>query len=149
MVSILKGVTYDQCIIFYNEKRRGSEIAYEVKESLGEECVYINSDQMQSERIRLMNRFKAKKSRVIVSTDLLARGIDVQSISLVINYDLAMDSQVHQHRIGRASRWHSRGLVFLLLTQKDEKMLERLSRQWSIREFREEERPEINGRMRA
>ena len=51
--------------------------------------MFINADQVQAERIRLMNRFKAKKSRVMVSTDLLARGIDVQSISMVINYDLA------------------------------------------------------------
>lgn len=96
-----------------------------------------------------MNRFKAKKSRVIVSTDLLARGIDVQSISLVINYDLPMDSQVHQHRIGRASRWHSQGLVFLLVTQKDKSMLDRLSKQWSIREFKEEDREGMNARMQA
>lgn len=44
VVSILQGITYDQCIIFYNDKRRGSEIAYEVRESLGEEAIYINSD---------------------------------------------------------------------------------------------------------
>ena len=54
-------------------------------------AIYINGEMCQSERIRLINRFKCKKSRVIVSTDLLGRGIDIHDITLIINYDWPKD----------------------------------------------------------
>jgi translation initiation factor 4A len=66
-----------------------------------------------------MNNFKSGKTRVMISTDLLARGIDIQQLSLVINFDLPRSKETYIHRIGRSGRYGRKGVAINLVTDRD------------------------------
>jgi superfamily II DNA/RNA helicase len=119
VVKILKEVKYDQVIIFYNDKGLGEELESDLREE-GILLHFIHGDQTQAERIRIMNKLKLKKVNVILSTDLLSRGIDIEHISLVINYDVPRTMETYFHRIGRTGRFGRYGVSIIFLTDKDE-----------------------------
>merc|ERR1719335_1889147 len=73
----------------------------------------------QKDRELIMTEFRSGSSRVLVSTDLLARGIDVYQVSLVINYDLPSNHEDYIHRIGRSGRFGRKGVAINFLTQDD------------------------------
>jgi translation initiation factor 4A len=71
------------------------------------------------DRSRIMNEFISGSSRLLISTDLLARGIDIQQVSLVINYDLPQNNENYIHRIGRSGRFGRKGVAINLITRFD------------------------------
>jgi len=73
-----------------------------------------------------MNEFRSGTSRVLITTDLLARGIDVQQVSIVINYDLPANRENYIHRIGRSGRFGRKGVAINLVTPKDQESLKQL-----------------------
>merc|ERR1711901_177 len=73
----------------------------------------------QKERDLVMREFRSGSSRVLISTDLLARGIDVQQVSLVINYDLPQKVENYLHRIGRSGRFGRKGVAINFVTDRD------------------------------
>lgn len=73
-----------------------------------------------------MNEFRTGSSRVLITTDLLARGIDVQQVSLVINYDLPRNLENYIHRIGRSGRFGRKGVAINFVTSEDAKTLREL-----------------------
>jgi translation initiation factor 4A len=77
----------------------------------------------QSAREVIMKEFRSGSSRVLIATDLLARGIDVQQVSLVINYDLPTSKENYVHRIGRGGRFGRKGVAINFVTAEDVKML--------------------------
>jgi len=77
----------------------------------------------QEERNVIMNEFRSGSSRVLITTDLLARGIDVQQVSLVINYDLPSNKENYIHRIGRGGRFGRKGVAINFVAQDDVRML--------------------------
>ena len=77
----------------------------------------------QKERELIMKEFRSGSSRVLITTDLLARGIDVQQVSLVINYDLPKDRENYIFRIGRCGRFGRKGAAINFVTQEDLRML--------------------------
>ncbi len=77
----------------------------------------------QKERELIMKEFRAGASRVLITTDMLARGIDVQQVSLVINYDLPLNRESYIHRIGRSGRFGRKGVAINFLTQRDTPLL--------------------------
>jgi superfamily II DNA/RNA helicase len=93
----------------------------------------------QKQREVLMKEFRSGSSRVLITTDLLARGIDVQQVSLVINYDLPTNRENYIHRIGRGGRFGRKGVAINFVTTEDVRMLRDIEREacvffWS-REF--------------
>ena len=66
-----------------------------------------------------MNEFRSGQIRILLSTDLLARGIDIQQLSLVINYDLPKEKETYIHRIGRSGRYGRKGVAINLITERD------------------------------
>merc|ERR1719217_1592162 len=78
-------------------------------------CSAIHSDLAQEERERVMNNFRRGETRVLVSTDVLARGVDIQQVNLVINYDLPRDLASYIHRVGRSGRFGRKGAAINLL----------------------------------
>jgi ATP-dependent RNA helicase DDX20 len=72
---------------------------------------YISAEKCQTERLKALSKLKKYKCRVLVSTDLTARGIDVENVNLVINMDVPYDGETYLHRIGRAGRF---GTYFLI-----------------------------------
>merc|ERR1711916_407095 len=77
----------------------------------------------QGERDIIMKEFRTGSSRVLITTDLLARGIDVQQVSLVINYDLPNNRENYIHRIGRGGRFGRKGVAINFVTQDDVRIL--------------------------
>ena len=79
----------------------------------------IHGDLTQEERNTIMNNFRKGESRILISTDLLSRGIDIQQISLVINYDLPNNIENYIHRIGRSGRYGRKGTSINFITKYD------------------------------
>merc|ERR1712173_293355 len=79
-----------------------------------------------AERSQIIKEFRSGTTRVLISTDLLARCIDVQSVSLVINYDLPRDKENYIHRIGRSGRYGRKGCAINFVTDSEEQMLSEL-----------------------
>jgi translation initiation factor 4A len=73
----------------------------------------------QADRSKVMKEFRSGASRVLITTDLLARGIDVQQVSLVINYDLPSNRENYIHRIGRGGRFGRKGVAINFITNED------------------------------
>ena len=71
------------------------------------------------ERKEVMDNFKSGKTRILLSTDLLSRGIDIQQLSLVINYDIPKSKETYIHRIGRSGRYGRKGVAINLITDRD------------------------------
>tara|TARA_Y100000768_G_C23702740_1_gene552144 strand:- start:317 stop:664 length:348 start_codon:yes stop_codon:yes gene_type:complete len=83
----------------------------------------IHSSQTKEQRSASYNNFKTGKYRVLLSTNLTARGIDVQQVSTVINYDIPKDKHIYLHRIGRSGRWGRKGIGINFLTKRETKLL--------------------------
>lgn len=86
----------------------------------------------QKQREILMKEFRSGSSRVLITTDLLARGIDVQQVSLVINYDLPTNRENYIHRIGRGGRFGRKGVAINFVTTDDVRMLRDIERESRI-----------------
>ena len=85
------------------------------------DCVVssMHGDMDQLERNLVLQEFRGGRSRVLIATDILARGIDVQTVSLVVNYDLPMKRENYIHRIGRSGRYGRKGVAISFITQTD------------------------------
>lgn len=83
----------------------------------------MHGDMPQQEREAIMAEFRAGKSRVLIATDVWGRGIDVQQVSLVINYDLPNSRELYIHRIGRSGRFGRKGVAINFVTNDDIKIL--------------------------
>merc|ERR1711929_6428 len=88
----------------------------------------MHSDLDQDERSLIMQKFRSGSSRVLISTDLLARGIDVQQVSLVINYDLPQNMENYLHRIGRSGRFGRKGVAINFVTNNDVRLMKDIER---------------------
>ena len=86
----------------------------------------IHGDLLTSDRNKVMDDFKNGKSRILLSTDLLSRGIDIQQLSLVINFDLPMSKETYIHRIGRSGRYGRKGVSINLITDYELNILKKL-----------------------
>jgi ATP-dependent RNA helicase DeaD len=100
-------------LVFCNTKRKVDEIARSLQ-TRGYSADCLHGDMTQSRRDRAMLRFRKKQSSILVATDVAARGLDVDGIEAVINYDVPQDDQHYVHRIGRTARMGRSGRAFTL-----------------------------------
>lgn len=107
-----------QVLIFTATKRMCDQLARSL-ERMGVKCEAIHGDRDQRERDAALGAFKSGASRVLVATDVAARGLDVKSVTLVINFDPASNAEDYVHRIGRTGRAGNKGRAVTLLTQAD------------------------------
>ncbi|RWS08490.1 uncharacterized protein B4U79_15816 [Dinothrombium tinctorium] len=117
---ILNKVSFAQCIIFSNYHAR-AQILCEKLAAEGWPTAYISGDQQQKERFSVMAKVKSLEYRVLVSTDLISRGVDCENINLVINLDVPESVETYLHRIGRAGRFGQKGIAITLATEGKEK----------------------------
>ncbi|PHJ21935.1 atp-dependent rna [Cystoisospora suis] len=108
----------NQAIIFCNSVTRVELLAKKITE-LGYSCFYIHARMMQSHRNRVFHDFRNGACRCLVSSDLFTRGIDIQSVNVVINFDFPKNSETYLHRIGRSGRFGHLGLAINLITYDD------------------------------
>jgi ATP-dependent RNA helicase len=96
----------------------------------------MHGEMVQKERDAIMSEFRSGQSRVLITTDVWARGIDVQQVSIVINYDLPSSRENYLHRIGRSGRFGRKGVAINFVTTEDVRILRDLEQYFSTREFR-------------
>ena len=107
-----------QCIIYINSKNKLMDI-YESLINDNFPVAFIHGELTSEERKKVMEEFRSGHSRILLSTDLLSRGIDVQQLSLVINFDLPKSKETYIHRIGRSGRYGRKGVAINLVTDRD------------------------------
>ncbi|KAI0077340.1 DEAD-domain-containing protein [Panus rudis PR-1116 ss-1] len=108
----------NQSIIFCNSTNRVELLAKKVTE-LGYSCFYSHAKMLQSHRNRVFHDFRQGVCRNLVCSDLLTRGIDIQAVNVVINFDFPKNSETYLHRIGRSGRFGHLGLAINLVTYED------------------------------
>lgn len=120
-----------QSVIFVNTRRKVDWLTD--KMSARDHTVSAtHGDMDQNTRDIIMREFRSGSSRVLITTDLLARGIDVQQVSLVINYDLPTQPENYLHRIGRSGRFGRKGVAINFVTRDDERMLQDIQRFYNV-----------------
>ena len=85
----------------------------------------IHSDLTQDERNEVLRNFKNRKLQILVATDILSRGIDIDSIELVINFDVPADAEDYIHRVGRTARAESTGVALTLISPADKRKIKK------------------------
>jgi len=118
----------NQSIIFCNSVNRVELLAKKITE-LGYSCFYIHAKMLQSHRNRVFHEFRNGATRHLVSSDLFTRGIDIQSVNVVINFDFPKNSETYLHRIGRSGRFGHLGLAINLITYEDRYNLYRIEQE--------------------
>ena len=118
---------FESILIFTSTKKKVSEIVKGLK-AQGEEARGISSMLEQEERERILLKFRAKKLRILVATDVLSRGIDIKDINLVVNFDVPNDAADYVHRIGRTARAKTSGVAITLVSKADNYKMKRIEK---------------------
>lgn len=118
-------LSIQQATIFVNTRQKAEWLADQMKRR-GFDLNYIHGDMDVADRKFRMTEFRNGKCRVLISTDLLARGIDVQQISIVINYELPLQRENYIHRIGRSGRFGRKGASINLITERERRAQEEI-----------------------
>jgi translation initiation factor 4A len=132
LCDIYKQLNINQAIIYCN-KRQSAEWLSDKLSNDGYPLLCIHGDMENAERRRRMQEFRDGKVRVLVSTDLLARGIDIQQISLVINYELPNNRENYIHRIGRSGRFGRKGVAINLISSNEKRAREEIESYYNIK----------------
>jgi len=125
LCDLYETLTIAQAVIFCNTRRKVDWLT----DNMSKRDFVVSSmhgDMEQKERDVIMREFRSGSSRILITTDLLARGIDVQQVSLVINYDLPSNRENYIHRIGRGGRFGRKGVAINFVTDEDMRILKEL-----------------------
>ena len=117
-------------VIFCRTKRRVSKL-FGILQNEGFLCDELHGDLSQAKRERVMKNFRDAKVQLLVATDVAARGLDVEGVTHVYNYDIPEDSESYIHRIGRTGRAGMEGLAVTLYTADDSTLLYELAKAYS------------------
>jgi len=122
LYDLYESLTITQAIIYCNTRRKVMWLTDKMKQH-DFTVSAMHGDMFQKERELIMKEFRSGSTRVLITTDLLARGIDVYTVSLVINYDLPMNRENYIHRIGRSGRYGRKGVAINFVADEDESKL--------------------------
>lgn len=120
MGRIIKEKNYKSIIIFASTRQKVKDLERALRK-IGITVAAIHSDLVQAEREEVLLKFKSKKIPVLVATDVLSRGIDIEDIEMVVNYDVPHDAEDYIHRIGRTARAESTGEALTFINDKDQR----------------------------
>lgn len=118
LISVLSHYQPASCVVFCNTKKDCQSV-YESLESRGISVLALHGDLEQRDRDQVLVRFANRSCRVLVATDVAARGLDIKDLGLVVNFELAFDPEIHVHRIGRTGRAGMSGLAVSLCTPQE------------------------------
>jgi len=130
LCDLYETLTINQLIIYCNRRRKTEWLAEQMTHR-DFTVSMIHGDMDQTDRNMVMHEFRSGSSRVLITTDLLARGIDVQQVSLVINYDLPTNMENYLHRIGRSGRFGKKGVAINFVTNDDVRTLREIEQFYS------------------
>ena len=125
ILDLLNGKNLQSVLIFSSTKIKVKELEKDLYK-LRLSVKAIHSDLEQREREEVLRDFTARKTQVLVATDILARGIDIEGIDLVINYDVPNDAEDYVHRIGRTARAQTTGTAITFITEKDQRNFKKI-----------------------
>ncbi|OIJ11196.1 RNA helicase [Anaerobacillus alkalilacustris] len=130
-ISLLKGVTVvenpDSCIVFCNTKEHVDTVFTEL-EKANYSCERLHGGLEQEDRFEVMNGFKLGNFRYLIATDVAARGIDIDNVTVVINYDVPMEKESYVHRTGRTGRAGKKGKAITFMTSYESKYVKAIER---------------------
>ena len=127
LTRILEAETFDAMLVFARTKQSTEELA-ERLQARGFSAAAINGDIVQAQRERTIQQLKDGKLDILVATDVAARGLDVERISHVLNYDIPYDTEAYVHRIGRTGRAGRSGEAILFVTPREKRLLQTIER---------------------
>lgn len=124
---LLRQLEVQSMIIFTSRKSNVSQIVRSLQK-MGFEAEGIQSDMNQDEREKALQGFKNKQYQILVATDILSRGIDIDSLSHVVNFDMPQDAEDYVHRVGRTARAASTGMAITFVNEKDMYRVQKVER---------------------
>jgi len=127
LVQLLRGQEMTSVLVFTRTKHYASRLA-QTLERRGLKVSVLHGDRSQSQRLRAMEQFRRGRSQVMVATDIAARGIDIEDISHVINFDIPNSPDDYVHRIGRTARVDATGDAFTLVDRDEEPMVSEIEK---------------------
>ncbi|KAJ1771201.1 RNA helicase [Coemansia sp. RSA 1822] len=122
LCDLYDSLTITQAVIFCNTRAKVDWLTKQMEDA-NFTVAAMHGEMLQKERDAVMTKFRQGTSRVLITTDIWARGIDVQQVSLVINYDMCTDRENYIHRIGRSGRFGRKGVAINFVTSSDVKLL--------------------------
>ena len=125
-------LSVSQCIIYCNSVKRVKDLYNALLED-GYPACCIHSSMEKAERTEAYKDFKSGKSRVLVSSNVTARGIDIQQVSIVINFDVPKCVHTYLHRIGRSGRWGRKGMGINFVTARDSRYTRNIEQHYSCK----------------
>ena len=131
LCDLYKVMDVSQTIIYVNSRESGKDLQYRLEQHKFTASL-IHSGMTPLERATVMKSFKNGESRILISTDLLSRGIDIQQISIVVNYDIPRNKECYIHRIGRSGRFGRKGVAINLVTRRDFRNLDDLKEYYKV-----------------
>jgi len=129
--NIFEMISINQCIIYCNSVRRVNEL-YDAMNNAGFSVCAIHSSMERVDREAVFKTFRSGGSRVLISSDVTARGIDIQQVSTVINFDVPNNVHTYLHRIGRSGRWGRKGLAVNFITKQDINQMKMIEKHYNI-----------------
>jgi ATP-dependent RNA helicase len=130
LFDLYDSLTITQAVVFCNKKQKVEWLAKKMREA-NFTVSFMHGGQPQKERDSIMNDFRSGKSRVLITTDVWGRGLDVAQVSLVICYDLPQSRELYLHRIGRSGRFGKRGVAINFVTNDDVRVLRDIEQYYS------------------
>ena len=131
LLDLYKNLNITQALIYCNKRQKAEWLAEKMTQA-GFPITCIHGDMEVKDRMDKMTAFRKGETRVLISTDLLARGIDVQQVSLVINYELPSQMDNYIHRIGRSGRYGRKGTAINLLCNEDVRLMKEIESFYKI-----------------
>ena len=129
LFDLYDNLSMKQTIIFCNSKRKAEWLKDQlIAENFTVSC--IHSDLTQVVRDKTMKSFRLGTSRILIATDVIARGIDIQQVEIVINFDLPREIETYIHRIGRSGRFGRKGIAINFVTQKEYSQMQRIEQHY-------------------
>eukprot|EP01060_Flectonema_neradi_P032360 TRINITY_DN512_c0_g1_i1.p1 TRINITY_DN512_c0_g1~~TRINITY_DN512_c0_g1_i1.p1 ORF type:complete len:394 (+),score=70.41 TRINITY_DN512_c0_g1_i1:1524-2705(+) len=123
-------LTITQAVIFCNKKDTVNELAEKLV-AARYSVMHMHGDMPQPDRDAVVKNFREGKGRVLITTDVFARGLDIEQVSLVINYDLPINREQYLHRIGRSGRYGRKGIAINFTTKQDTSILRDIEQYYS------------------
>ncbi|UJH92211.1 DEAD/DEAH box helicase [Antarcticibacterium sp. 1MA-6-2] len=136
--------TYSKVLIFVGYKRMADRLFEMLNEKYAEELTVIHSNKTQNYRLRSVRQFGEGFCRILVATDVMARGLDIENVSHVINFDTPEYPENYMHRIGRTGRAEKQGISIVLTTEKEEENLEKIENLMNMKVPQNELPPEVS-----
>jgi superfamily II DNA/RNA helicase len=130
LIDLYKFISVGQAIIYCNTKNKADELKLSLVDKSFSVSM-LHGDMIQKEREDIMKQFRSGSTRILITTDILSRGIDIQQVSLVINYDMPKYPQTYIHRIGRSGRFGRKGVAINFVTKREKNILDFIQKMYN------------------